>query len=280
MLLVNFIFQLLNNFLYFCKKLIDKKVLMIDSCAIMQPTYLPWLGYFDLMDQVDFFVFLDSVQMTRRSWQVRNRILTHNGELFLTIPVKDGSRSETYLNNALIADDVKWRGKHLQTIEMSYKKRPYFHEVFEFIYPLINEGSTILGDLNIVIIESIAKRIGITTELKKSSDLNDLQGQKEERLIEICKQIGCRTYVSPQGSSAYIESEREGGLFLENGINLFYMNYEHPVYEQYSRKDFVPFMGIIDLLFNVGFDGSLEVIRSGHKSPLTYKEFREHYLNN
>jgi hypothetical protein len=243
------------------------------KCAIMQPTYNPWLGYFDMMDYVDVFVYLDDVQLVKRSWQVRNRIKTPQGELFLTIPIKKTApREETLIKDALINDGEKWRIKHLKAIIFSYKKASYFDVVFPFVESLINAPFQHLGDFNINFIENVRKRIGIRTKTIRSSSLN-IVGRKDEKLAKICKALNCDFYLSPQGSAVYIEKEKPGGKLVENGIEVYYHNYEHPTYRQ-LHGDFLPYIGIIDLLFNEGFERALEIIRKGRRPPIHYLEFR------
>jgi hypothetical protein len=244
------------------------------KCAIMQPTYNPWLGYFDLIDSVDIFVYLDDVQLEKQSWQVRNRIKTPQGELYLTIPTKRIlGLKKTLIKNAHINDKENWREKHLKSIFFFYKKAPYFEEVFPFIENLVNAPFQYLGDFNINFIENIKKRIGIKTKTIRSSSLN-IVGRKDEKLAKICKALNCDFYLSPQGSAVYIEKEKPGGKLVENGIEVYYHNYEHPTYRQ-LHGDFLPYMGIIDLLFNEGFEKALEIIRKGRRPPIHYLEFRK-----
>jgi hypothetical protein len=176
------------------------------TCAIMQPTYLPWLGYFDLIDQVNKFVFLDSVQMAKRSWQVRNRILTKQGELYLTIPIqKQKSRDETLLCDAAISYSEKWIDKHLDSIRFSYAKSPYFAEVFPFVRDLYSAQQATLSEFNIHLIKNISAKIGITTRFYKSSELNQsVDYKKDDLLSAICKTVNADTYLSPTGSAVYI----------------------------------------------------------------------------
>jgi hypothetical protein len=245
------------------------------KCAIMQPTYNPWLGYFDLMDSVDLFVYLDDVQLVKRSWQVRNRIKTKQGELFLTIPIKKTKkREEIKIKDAVINDEESWREKHLKSIELNYRKAPYFEEIFPIIKKLINSPYKYLADFNIKFIENVKNELGIRTLTLRSSELQDISGKKDERLANICKALNCSVYISPQGSATYIEKFSPGGALAKNGIEVYYHNYEHPSYRQ-LYGDFLPYMGIIDLLFNEGFDKSLQIIRSGRKEPVHYLDFRE-----
>jgi len=237
--------------------------------AIMQPTYLPWLGYFDLIDQVDAFVFLDSVQLVKRSWQVRNKVKTAHGELFLTVPIKNiKGRDETTLCSAFINNSHPWRNDHIRSMEFSYRKARYFNEVFPFVKELIERDELLLSEFNIGIIRKIAERIRIRTEFIYSSELKNTKGTKDALLVSICKEISCDGYISPRGAFDYIEKNLPGGEFTKEGIRLFYNNYVHPDYTQ-IYGEFIPYMSVIDLLFNHGFEESLGIIRSGRRNLLT-----------
>ncbi len=249
------------------------------KCAIMQPTYNPWIGYFDLMDKVDVFVYLDNVQLVKRSWHVRNRIKTPQGELFLTIPIKkQKSRKDSLIKDALLNDEENWRYKHLKSIEINYKKAKYFDIVFPFLEGIIDNNIKYLGDFNINMIEKIKYAIGINTQTLRSSDIPFIKGKRDSLLAKICKYLNANIYISPQGSSIYIERDNPGGEIVKHGIELFYHNYEHPVYNQLYGK-FIPYMGIIDLLFNEGFQNALEIIRKGRRKDIHYIEFREKFYN-
>lgn len=248
------------------------------TSAIMQPTFIPWLGYFDMIDKVDYFIFLDHVQLTKRSWQVRNRIKTTQGEKYITIPIlKSKSRSNLFIKDAVISYDDNWDNKFLKTLEQYYKKSNYFKEVFEWTNKLISKREKTLGTLNISLIKDISKRIGITTKMIKSSDLHSKK-LKDEMLVELIKEINCDNYLSAQGSSVYIELNSPGGAFKKNNIELYYHNYEHPTYEQ-GKGSFLSHLTIIDLLMNVGFDNALKVIKEGRRENIHYKKYRKEILN-
>jgi hypothetical protein len=243
------------------------------SCAVMQPTFIPWIGYFDLIDQVDKFVFLDDVQVEKSSWQVRNRIKTPQGELFLTISRKKNKGQElSLIKDTKIDEGANWREKHIKTIEIAYKRAEFFDEVFPFINPLIMNDITNLSSFNINIIKSICKRIGIKKEFLLSSELQDISGIKDQRVVGICKSIGCHTYLSPSGAAGYINKDSAGGEFVKQGVTLFYHNYRPAVYKQ-LYGEFLPYMSIIDLLFNEGFEKSLEIIRKGRGNPIDPASF-------
>lgn len=244
----------------------------------MQPTYIPWLGYFDLLDAVDKFIFLDDVQLEKRSWQIRNRIKTSHGELYLTVPIRmTKSRNQLMINEAIIDDEISWRKKHLKSIFLNYKKSTCFDEIFPFLERLIRNEISKLCDLNANIILAISNKIGINTKFMFSSNLKHVLNKKTLRLISICKEVGCNEYLSPQGAAAYIEINLPGRKFSENKIDLFYQNYEHPIYDQLYFK-FLPFMSILDLLFNRGFAEALKIIRSGRRQSIDSLSFRRNYL--
>lgn len=246
--------------------------------AVMQPTFNPWLGYFDMIDKVDSFVFLDDVKLSKQSWQVRNRILSKTGELFLTIPIKTEHRSDLIIKTAQIDYSKDWKSKHLKTMEMSYKKAPYFLETWEFVNEMYQGQYTFLADFNKTLIHSICDRIGIKTTRLCSSEMSEIIGNKDMRLVNICNAIGADEYLSAQGSAQYIEANTPGGEFVKNNLNLFYHKFDHPQYNQVNRNKFVPYIGVLDLLFNEGFDEALNIIRSGRAEDYDFISFRNQKL--
>jgi len=248
-------------------------------CAIMQPTFMPWIGYFDMIDQVDTFVLYDDVQLAKRSWQVRNRIKTPNGELYLNLPIKKTKhRDDLLICEAELSYDEKWIDKHLKSIEGSYRKAPHFASVFPFIAEHYQQQYTLLSDFNANFIQNVAARIGIKTTILRATDIANVTGAKDHRLADICNKISCNEYLSPQGSAAYIEAEKPGGELTSRNIALYYHFYKHPVYSQ-VYGDFLPYMGITDLLLNEGFENSLSIIRSGRIPKMIYTEYRKQHLN-
>ena len=222
----------------------------------MQPTYLPWMGYFDLMDKSDVFVFLDDVQFEKQSWQQRNKIKTPNGEMLLTIPVKQK------LNQKIVDVEIdikeKWEIKHNKSIRYNYNKAQFFDKYYSFFEEIYSEKWYRLAEFNINIIKWIMHQLKIETKLLRSSELN-ISGKKTSLIIDICKRLNADTYLSPMGAKLYIEKE----LFNKAGIKLEYQQFEHPSYKQLYGK-FIPYLSVIDLLFNEGAN-SLTIIRSGEK---------------
>ncbi|MBD2842452.1 WbqC family protein [Erythrobacter rubeus] len=243
--------------------------------AIMQPTFLPWIGYFDLIDTADTFVFLDDAQVLKRSWGVRNRITGQNGETFLTVPLTGHSQNEqsTFVGTA-IAADPKWSKTHLATIRHAYSKAPYFAEVHANLEALMSAGHATIGALNIDFITDTARLMGINTPFVHSSELAGIDGRKDDRLLSICRTIRSNTYVAAQGSAAYIERDLESGAFAGTDVDLRYHNFAHPIYQQLS-DEFVSHMSVVDLLMNCGYSKALEIIRSGRRPLLTSADMRK-----
>jgi WbqC-like protein family len=227
------------------------------SIAIMQPTYIPWVGYFALIDRVDEFVFLDSVQFERRSWQQRNRIKGSLGEIMLTVPVQKAQRKQLRICDAKIDYRSKFVRKHIAAIQHAYGKAPFFKEHKDIVFDSINKKPSLLADLNIDIIKKTAKVLGIETHMIRSSELSSI-GTKDELLHNICCEMNAQVYISPPGSKEYLDNSI---FFGEGAFPLLYHQYIPQPYHQLFGEC-VLFMAVIDLLFNEG-PKSLEIIRSG-----------------
>lgn len=226
------------------------------TVAIMQPTYLPWIGYFGLMDAVDEFILLDSVQFARRSWQQRNQIKLADKTTWLTVPVISKGLRDQEICHVTIDPSSSFVQKHIRTIEAAYSKAPYFDLYAEALFQIMLTDHKKLSELNIALIRFIKNALNIDALLKCSSDLENV-GSKAELLAHICTQVGATEYLSPPGSKEYLG---QSNIFKEKSISIKYFKFSHPEYPQ--RYDpFVANMSVIDLLFNTG-PTSLDYIRS------------------
>jgi hypothetical protein len=236
--------------------------------AIMQPTYLPWMGYFDLIDRVDQFVLLDDVDFASRSWQQRNRIKNAQGEQMLSLPVKKKGQAGKRIDQTLLNNNDKWAKKHRQAISLAYGKSAFFREISEPLFPLYADTQENLADFNIAIIKVVSSCLGLETPLLRSSTLK-CEGKKVDHLLAICRHLGANEYLSPVGSFDYID---EDNRFTENGIQLWYQHFEHP---QYSQRfgEFIPYLSIIDLLFNEG-PNALRILRSGQRPLYSHEDVK------
>lgn len=226
------------------------------TAVIMQPTYLPWMGYFDLMDSADAFVLLDTVQFEKQSWQQRNRIKTGDAESkWLTVPVIQGLKQK--IKDVRIEGSNPWRRKHWGTICQHYKRAPYWNLYSEGLSALYSQDWSYLFDWNVAVITFLKEQFGIRTKILRASDI-PVSGDRVGLLVNICRYLKTDVYLSPVGSADYIA---ENNIFSSEGITLIYQQFTHPVYRQ-LYGEFMAYMSAIDLLFNEG-PSSLEIIRSG-----------------
>jgi WbqC-like protein family len=218
--------------------------------AIVQSSYIPWKGYFDLIRSVDRFVFYDDVQFTIRDWRTRNRIKTPQGLQWLSIPA-GGSRHR--LIHDVTIDNTKWQRKHWQSIHHSYAKTHYFRaysDIFESAY--LDHHWRSLSELNQFLTRMIATDIlGIQTEFRDSREFR-AEGRRQDRLIHLLQDMGATHYVSGPSAQNYIDPVG----FAEAGINLEYQDYSrYPEYPQ-LHPPFEHAVSILDLVFNVGSKAS------------------------
>ena len=221
--------------------------------AVHQPQYLPWLGYFDKMDRADVFVLLDTVQFKKNEWQNRNRIKTASGPQWLTVPVT--YRFPQRISEVGINNRERWQHLQRQAILTNYRQA----SCWDFAAPLIEELLTpaweSLSLLNIASVAGLAKLLGIATPLFVASELPEFPEDPDRRLIAIVKYFGADTYLAGGGGRDYMDLD----LYRQSGINVEFQEYHHPVYEQ-RFGPFVPFLSVLDLLFNHG-PASLTILR-------------------
>jgi len=224
--------------------------------TIHQPGYLPWLGFFDKMARSDIFVLLDDVQFEKNYFDNRNKIKTSQGWAWLTVPVK--YRFGQKLNEVEINNEEKWKEKHYKSLLLNYKKSPHFSDYVSFFQKIYEKKWQKLIDLNIALIKYLAKELGFKTKLIRSSELN-CQGEKTERLLNICRKLKTDVYLSGKFGKNYLDEE----AFRKNNIKVIYQDFQHPVYPQ-LYGNFIPELSIVDLIFNCGLDSPS--IISGNKN--------------
>jgi hypothetical protein len=238
--------------------------------GIMQPTYLPWVGYFDMIDQVDTFVLLDHVQFSKQSWQQRNRIKTPAGLEWLTVPVEvKGKLGQTILDVQIQSEH--FARKHVRALEMHYARAANGAAVIgEFARLLLREPRLDkLVELNTALIGWMCTALGIRTRLVRSSTLSP-EGERTGALVSICEQLGGTHYLSTPGSAEYLLTDLH--LFEARGIPVTFHHYFHPTYSQ-LYPPFVPFASAIDLLCNEG-PAAGAVVKSGRRPDLSPAELR------
>ena len=212
--------------------------------SIRQPGYLPYLGFFKKIESTDIFVFLDDVQYTRSDWDNRNKIGTNDEPLWLTVPVLN--KSSQLLNEVEIDNTKNWIYKHLSAIEYNYNDAPFFIIYWEEIKKIIKKPRKKLIELNLDLLNYFIIKLEIKSKIILSSSLN-INETGSKKLLEICKSIGCDTYLSGELGKDYLDDE----IFEKENIKVIYEKFEHPKYYQ-KFENFVPNLSIIDLLFNEG----------------------------
>lgn len=216
--------------------------------VITQSNYIPWKGYFDAINFADELILYDDMQYTRRDWRNRNKIVTPNGLLWLTIPVVNKGKYFQKINETLIDGDG-WAQEHWKTIVYNYSKARYFKDYAPVFEELYLRRERYLSLVNRAFIEAINGILGITTPIFWSSEFKLAEG-KTERLVDLCLQRGAKDYYSGPAAKEYIVPE----LFAEAGVNLHYFDYSgYPEYKQLYGT-FEHGVSILDLIFNTGPD--------------------------
>lgn len=219
------------------------------TCAIMQPTYLPWAGYLALMASVDRFVLLDDVQYERKSWQCKNRILVDGVIKTIEVPVTKQPLTEK-IENILINDAKPWRQAHLQQLSLAYSQAPHGLAAIDLVATSFDRGLAKLAEQNADLLRALAGALGIATPLILASELG-CGGRRSEHVAEICRAVGADSYLSPPGAKHYLEQDRFADT---SGISLFYFQFDPAPYPQFGADEFASHLSIIDVIANGGFE--------------------------
>lgn len=213
--------------------------------VILQPNYLPWRGYYDLMRVADLFVFLDDVQYTSRDWRNRNRIKTQAGSKWITVPVLHKSR-DALIKDVPVDYSRDWIQEHLESMRHAYARAPFFEESINGIAELLRTKPELLCDLDIALLLKTAELLGLKPKTIRSSALG-VSGRKEDRLLAICRAAGITEYISGPSGANYIDPSS----FEREKVTLSFHQYSYPEYPQLHGA-FDPQLSIVDLLFNCG----------------------------
>jgi len=223
---------------------------MPKSLAIIQSNYIPWKGYFDIIDRVDTFMILDDVQFSKNTWRNRNRLKTPKGPVWLTIPVVTGGKFGQTIAEVEIADR-SWAEKHWQQWRQHYAKAPFFDEYGKKLEALYQEAASFgrLSEVNIFFLRALCSWLGIKTEFINSVD-HPVEGTKTDRVVNLCRSAGADFYLSGPAAQDYIEVEK----FEAAGIALQYIDYSgYPAYPQ-PYPPFEAAVSVIDLVLSTGPD--------------------------
>ena len=221
------------------------------KCAIMQPTYLPWSGYFNLIYNVDIFIFLDDAQYSKGNWHNRNRILNKSEVTWITIPVKK-HKLNSRINEINFHSAKDWKKQHANLIKECYHKHPFYSDVEEILTLLKSSRHNILSELNMDLIKFICQKLSFKTLFYKSSDFKIVEKKRTDKIINLLENFQITHYISPQGSRDYL---LEDNFLDKTNINLEFNNYIPNEYSQnFNKNSFFNKLSFIDVLSNLGWD--------------------------
>ncbi|MBU4217088.1 WbqC family protein [Candidatus Parcubacteria bacterium] len=223
-------------------------------CTIHQPNFLPYLGFFNKFKQADVFVLYDTAQYSKNDYHNRNQIKVGDQGAWITIPVS------IHLGDLILEAKIANRDfvkKHLGLIQQTYRKAPFFKEIYadlEKIY--LDENLAKLTDINTALLKMIFKKFDPAKKIISSSELSiDRAKKSTDGIIEICRSVGCDTYISGGGARSYLDEAR----CEKEGLKIIWQKFNHPVYTQFG-KEFVPNLSIIDGLFHLGYENLYKLI--------------------
>ena len=229
--------------------------------AIQQPTFLPWVGWFDIMDQVEQLVLLDDVAFSKQSWQQRNRLRTPSGLEFVTVPVRSAGRLGQPIREVELADS-RFPTRLEKTVRTNYGRARFFEEYFEPFRAVVAEasGSRRLSVLNEGLIGWLADALGVTTPTVRSGEV-DADGVRGAYVAALCAGLHADEYLSPVGSEGYLLDDADA--FFGRDIRVWLHEYVHPQYSQVFQP-FMPYASTLDLLFNTGPSAGA-IMRTGRR---------------
>jgi len=232
--------------------------------AAHQPHYIPWLGYLDKVGKADVFVVMDDLQFEAQNFQNRQRLKLSDGPAWLTVPLARGSQTDRIIDKKIMScgnPKQDWQHRHWQTLLTCYGRARHFDRYASELREVYQHDWENLAELDIHMLHLACKWFDIHTPIIRSSTLA-LEGTKTDRLIDMCKKLGARCYLTGSGgSNSYLDSEKMG----RSGIGVIWQEFAHPVYAQrYPRTGFSSHLGFLDLLLNHGPESSDILFERSH----------------
>jgi hypothetical protein len=242
------------------------------NVAMMQPTFMPWMGYFELIYNSDIFIFLDNFQFSIQSWHQRNRLFVNRDQVdWYTIPVNKTDSFLAQLDQTVINASIPWRKKMVKRIEHNYSKADYFDEVFPLVEGWLKTEMETLAEQNMLLILNLCAMLGIDRKFRKSSGIS-LSGVRSYRVLELLRLCNADHYYCAKGAFGYM---LEDAVFPVDGIEVLFQDFMHIPYKQIGSSDrFIPSLSIIDALMNVGPEMTHEMISHGTAKWLTWDDMK------
>lgn len=222
-----------------------------------QPVYLPWLGLFHKIALADLFCYFDIVQYQTKDYNNRNKIKTHAGDIWLSVPVESKDHFAKCVGDIRIVQDG-WQRKHFRSLQLSYTKAPFFRDYIDGLEALlIGQKFETLSALNFEMLRFLMRCLNIDTPVVKASEYS-FTGTKSDLVLEMCVQLKADVYIFGAQGRDYADLQR----FRERDVEAYFQDYQHPQYQQ-LHGSFLPYMSVVDLLFNEGAR-SREILLSGN----------------
>lgn len=237
------------------------------TVVILQPGYLPWLGFFDQLRRADVFVYYDDVQYDKHGWRNRNRIKTHTGPQWLTVPVRHGGLGPQRIMDVEIDARTPWARKHLSSIRQAYAGSGFLQQYLAALEDVLQRPWERLIDLDLALAALIARWLGLERRIERSSALG-IGGERSQRLIDICRHFGATTYLTGDSAEHYLDT----ALFERHRIAVEWQRFAHPVYPQ-LHGDFIPYLSALDLILNCG-DESRGILERGQSDEMQNSKFK------
>lgn len=212
--------------------------------TVHQPTYLPWLGYFDKINRSDVYVFLDTVQFEKNSFTNRNKIKSPQGAIWLTVPLKTKGHMSNTIKDIKIDNSQSWQKKHLNSISINYRKSPYFNCLYPKLEQLYSASYEIFTDLAFSHLMFWLAELGIGTKVVKASRLS-IESNKSALVLDLCTKFKASCYISGALGRNYLDEN----AFRKKSIRIEYQDYVHPKYPQLYGT-FLPSLAIVDFWMN------------------------------
>lgn len=231
------------------------------TLVVLQPGYLPWLGFFDQMRRSDVFVYYDDVQFDKNGWRNRNRIKAPSGPHWLSVPVRHSGLGLPRILDVEIDSRMPWARKHLGSIRQFYARAPFLRAYLPELEEMLERPWEHLVDLDIALATRMAAWLGVSRPVVRSSELG-IRGERSERLLHLCQHVGATVYLSGNAAKSYLDVE----LFARHGIAVEWQDFAHPSYPQ-LHGEFVPYLSALDLLLNCGEESA--AILSSHAERLS-----------
>jgi len=240
------------------------------NVAMMQPAFLPWQGFFELIYKADRFIILDDFQFSVQSYHQRNRFFVNPGKLdWYSVPVRKEVSFGAPLNQTRISEAVSWRKKMWRRIQQNYGKSPYFSVVAPHVEQWLLTPADSLAVQNIAFIRIACELMGFRCEFRFSSE-HQCNLQRSERVLDLLRWCEASCYFCASGSFGYMRVDR---VFPVDNIQIFFQDFKPMPYPQVgARGEFVPFLSILDALLNVGPKATAELVANGTPKWWTWDE--------